>query len=452
MPYFLGAVNSRALELEAERKEQQREYTRISRALSDVKEISGRSTTRGVSLLSEAESVGLGIDNNVNQTDFNAVFDHLKGLQMVSVPLPTSHLDKLSALQEEYRNLTEELSQAKNDIDEARKYQGYTDGYDDEVTYQVKRLESIGLFEKINFKTDKCPFCGAPLESPLPGVDAMRASIIKLNESLGTISRERPRVQAYINEREATAESIRNRLRDVEASIQAIFESEERLKSIRDLDMRRALVLGWISLWIESVEKEDDYSQYDKKLKALSERLAELDELLDRENTSERVASALSNIQTDMTDWAKKLELEGQGNSFRIDLGKATVVMDKDRPIALQQMGSGSNWVGVHLIALLALHKFFISHTRPVPGFLFLDQPSQVYFPSMEHKDENKDLKAVGMIYDFISECVSELDGNLQIIITDHAQLKNASFADHVIESWWTDDKNLVPLEWINNN
>jgi len=153
--------------------------------------------------------------------------------------------------------------------------------------------------------------------------------------------------------------------------------------------------------------------------------------------------------KTDMTEWAKKLELEGQGNSYRIDLGKATVVMDKDRPIALQQMGSGSNWVGVHLIAMFALHKFFISHSRPVPGFLFLDQPSQVYFPSMEHKDENKDLKAVGMIYDFISDCISILGGKMQIIIMDHAQLDEASFKDHVIESWWDEDKNLVPIDWI---
>ena len=81
--------------------------------------------------------------------------------------------------------------------------------------------------------------------------------------------------------------------------------------------------------------------------------------------------------------------------------------------------------------------------------FLFLDQPSQVYLPSREHKDENKDLKAVGMIYDFILECVSALNGKLQVVIMDHAQLYESSFTDHVVESWWGEDKNLVPLDWI---
>ena len=449
LPYFLGAVNGRALELEAERKEKRREYIRISRALADAKELNGSSTTRGVALLSEAVSVGLANERDVDQTDFNSLFDYLKGLQMVSAPVPESHLDKLTKLQEEYRKLTEELSQVETDIREAKEYRGYTDGYGNEVTHQIKRLESIGLFEKLNFETDRCPFCSASLEEPLPGVEAMKASIHKLNESLGTISRERPSLQTYITEHEVIAESIRNRRRDVDAAIQAIYESEERLRGIRDLNTRRALVLGRISLWIESVAREEDYSQYEEKLNSLSERMNELDQLLDRVNTTERVESALSNMQTDMTEWAKRLELEGKGNSYRIDLGKATVVMDKDRPIALHQMGSGSNWVGVHLIAMFALHKFFILHMRPVPGFLFLDQPSQVYFPSMEQKDENKDLKAVGMIYDFISECVTAMNGKLQIIIVDHAQLDEPSFTDHVIESWWDEDENLVPLNWI---
>ena len=50
-------------------------------------------------------------------------------------------------------------------------------------------------------------------------------------------------------------------------------------------------------------------------------------------------------------------------------------------PIPMSRMGSGENWVGYHLIGHLALHKWFALQKRPVPRFLFLDQPSQVYFP-----------------------------------------------------------------------
>ena len=93
------------------------------------------------------------------------------------------------------------------------------------------------------------------------------------------------------------------------------------------------------------------------------------------------MGSALSIVQNDMTRWAEFLDMEDAGSPYRIDMGKVTVVVDQSRPIPLREMGSGSNWLGAHLISLLGLHKFFASNGRPVPGFLFLDQPSQVYFP-----------------------------------------------------------------------
>ena len=66
-----------------------------------------------------------------------------------------------------------------------------------------------------------------------------------------------------------------------------------------------------------------------------------------------------------------------------------------------QRLGSGENWVGYHLIAHFAIHKWFVSQERPVPRFLFVDQPSQVYFPADRDIDgsmegiENEDREAV---------------------------------------------------------
>jgi hypothetical protein len=86
-----------------------------------------------------------------------------------------------------------------------------------------------------------------------------------------------------------------------------------------------------------------------------------------------------------MTEWARQLELEHSDSPYRLDLNKLTVVADRpERPIPMERMGGGENWLGCHLIALLALHKHFIERNRPVPHFLILDQPTQVYFPTEE--------------------------------------------------------------------
>ena len=162
----------------------------------------------------------------------------------------------------------------------------------------------------------------------------------------------------------------------------------------------------------------------------------------------ERKQSALSRIQEDMTKWAKELQLEHCDNPYRLDLNKVTVIVDKpERPVPLKQLGSGSNWVGVHLIAYFALQHYFIGAKRPVPRFMFLDQPSQVYFPS-EFDEKKTDWNEVNKIYQFVIDRTTELQGQLQVIIVDHADLKKDSFREFIRENWWPDDKNLVPIDW----
>lgn len=159
------------------------------------------------------------------------------------------------------------------------------------------------------------------------------------------------------------------------------------------------------------------------------------------------MTSILSKIQFDMTEWARLLNLEYSDYPYRYDPKKATVIVDKERPVELSQLGSGSNWVGVHLITYMAFHKQFINKNSPVPNFLFLDQPSQVYFPSSEN---DMDMEAVKKIYSFLNDQVNSYKGEMQIIIVDHAQLDATYFKDNVIETWRFNNK-LVPVDWYNN-
>ena len=120
----------------------------------------------------------------------------------------------------------------------------------------------------------------------------------------------------------------------------------------------------------------------------------------------------------------------------------------------MERMGSGANWVGYHLIAHLALHKWFATKQRPVPRFLFLDQPSQVYFPqdpdieSRLGESEDDDRRAVAKMYHTAKDVVDSLNGGLQIVMTDHADIDEEWFQACVIERWRGGLK-LVPEEWL---
>lgn len=155
-----------------------------------------------------------------------------------------------------------------------------------------------------------------------------------------------------------------------------------------------------------------------------------------------------------MTDWARRLYLEHSSSPLRLDVKKLTIVADTvDGPVPMDHMGSGENWVGYHLIAHLALHQWFVQRSRPVPRFLFLDQPSQVYFPpekdaegSLEQLSDN-DRAAVARMFQLVFDVVREVTPSLQVVITEHADLSDDWYQAAVIERWRAGPK-LVPEDW----
>jgi hypothetical protein len=100
-----------------------------------------------------------------------------------------------------------------------------------------------------------------------------------------------------------------------------------------------------------------------------------------------------------------------------------------------------------------AVHKWFIEHNRPVPRFLILDQPSQVYYPT--DKDAEGSLDVLGesdrdwviRLFRWIDQRVADLKGGLQVIVTDHAEVDEPWFAESVVEHW-RNGKALVPNDW----
>jgi hypothetical protein len=135
-----------------------------------------------------------------------------------------------------------------------------------------------------------------------------------------------------------------------------------------------------------------------------------------------RKQSAINQISVMISEWAKILDLEHFEYPNRFDLNRLTVMVDRNRPVPLQQLGSGANRLGCHLVVLFALHTFMHKNKRPIPGFLFLDKPSQVFFPP-ETNNIQVDNREIRKVYRFIFDKIKELYPNMQVIIIDHADI-----------------------------
>lgn len=454
IPYFLGAISEEALALENERSILKRKLTLEKRKLEENRYLMGGGSERAISLIGEARQAGL-IDAST-QIDYQNYREMYSVLQTAMNWSPSmigsnSGMDRLTFLQSKLQEIRDEFDEIGISLDNARKFVGETAGYSGEAQHQKMRLESIGLFEQLNFNPGKCPLCSGTLEQPLPSVERIKASIVNLDKSIANVTREQPKLRAFISDLEREREKKQEEIKALEAEIDGLYQQESERARLRDINARRGKVVGRISLWVESVENDTESEKQEQVVKRIEGRIKEIDDILDRDSVEERKQSALSRIQEDMTKWAKALQLEHSDNPYRLDLNKVTVVVDKpERPVPLKQLGSGSNWVGVHLIAYFALQRFFVNANRPVPRFLFLDQPSQVYFPS-ELDEKQIDWNEVNKMYQFIIDRTNELNGKLQVIVVDHADLKEDSFRQFICENWWPIDKNLVPIDWYEN-
>ena len=449
LPYFLGIVNEETLALENERALLKRNLAVEKRGLEELKMLQGGGLQKGISLVSEARSVGLLLDDCLDYDNFNEIYRALLETagDWKPIEVTTIGMDKLSFLQNELSKIRSEADSIAEDIRNAKSFAGETNGFVSEIEHQKIRLQSIGLFETLSFEPSDCPLCANALSNPLPSVDAIKTAIKNLDANLTSVSREKPKLRKYIDELEHKLQELKEKERVFKAEIDGVYAENQDAMLLRDLNSRRAKTLGRISLWLESVQIADNNSAKEAAVLTMQRRLEEIDKLLDRDDVEDRKKSILNRMSVEMSQWAKELQLEHSDNPYRLDMGKATVVVDKpERPVPLQQLGSGSNWVGIHLIAYFAPHKYFISMNRPVPRCLFIDQPSQVYFPS-DMDAKNTDREEVNNLYKFIFDRVKEMKGEMQVILVDHADLNNDEFQKSVIEKWWGEEK-LIPESW----
>ena len=216
------------------------------------------------------------------------------------------------------------------------------------------------------------------------------------------------------------------------------------------------MIKGRLSLYLENIPSNDMDSSDDKlEAESISEQIRTLEAQLNNETLTERLESILSYISAQITSLARRLEIEHSDYPMRLDLKKLTIVADhaQDGPIPMPKMGSGETWVGLHLVTHLVLHDWFFKTKRPVPQFLFLDQPSQAYFPpdtSAEQVREqtnetNPDRESIIRMFNLI---IDETN-NFQVIISEHADIREDWYQTLVRENWWDGNNKLVPVEWI---
>jgi len=453
LPYFLGAVNEDSLLIENEITQLKKQLNRLVREKRENEKIKSEGLSQAFSLIEEAKEIGL-LSKDINPENQTDAYVHLQTVskweyQPFEVKAENSGLKELIDKRNELKS---ELGKISDNKKAATDYLRNSFGYSNEVKQQEIRLETINLFkENSEFDENCCPLCDSTLDVPIPTIQNINSSLKNIKDDLRFTKAESPRIQSYIETVDSQYHEIETELKKIEKSISALYLESEKARTVRDLNIRRGKIIGRVSLFLESTEQDVDLTNIDNKIESLKNKILELEKSVDSENEKEKLLSILNKINLQMSKWVENLDVEYENDPIRFDLNKLTMFIDTDKkPIALPQIGSGANWVAYHLLIIFALHQHFIQNNRPVPRFIIIDQPTQVYYPP--EKTDNlievsSDEIAVNKMFDFMFSVVSSLSPNLQVIVTDHAYLKSNDFVESVREVW-RDGLKLIPNDW----
>lgn len=460
LPYFVGAVDVDTIALSRELSERQRDLRRARARLERARVSSDREVEGAAGLLAEAGVLGL-TDPAQEFRGGNAV-EELRRVRDLDLDQrvddgATQTDAVLAPLRARQRELTSYMAGLEHRLSVLTRSTQETAAFRDELDEQRHRLGAIGLVHagSPDEASAACPVCGQEVTADLDQVSAIRSDLSELDARLGDLREHQPVATGTRRQVEDALRQLRSELREVTLGIDAAVGASGQVATTGDLRARQSFLQGRATEFLASLPQGDaSVQRLTQEVERLERETSELEDRLNPASFLGRTASLLRVISTDVTGWARRLLLGYGDEGVQIDPNALTIVADtRQGPVELDRMGSAANIMGYHVTAHLALHKWFVEQDRPVPNFLVLDQPSQVYFPDdvrlMEDEEiSDEDRARITSLYELIRDVVAGLDGRLQVIVLDHANLAQDWFQAAVVENW-RNGHALVPHEWI---
>ncbi len=461
LPILLGVSSSDRYELEAKLRAAQRDYKISAKLLEQARETVDVAQQKAISLYSEAQTVG--VLRGRAETESDSV-DLVEALRPALLWKPTSVPDadngRIGRLEREIGDLRSERREFQARVDSAHQYAKKAGGFESEAAEQKDRLASIKAFPK-NAATGEWqwPFCEQNLAMDSPLAEVLLKELRSLDEELKVVVGEKPKLDAYVVDLEKNIDDLSDRIKNKEVELAAAISASELLSQMGSRNNAAARVVGRISLFLENLVSNKQLLEREVEHQRLKAKVDALEAKIDGDNSQERLTSILSNISAQVFRFIDQFEAEFKKVPVRLDLVRMTVVFDRpERFVPMSRTGGGENHLAYHLSALLALHWFAAKNNRPIPRFLLIDQPTQVYFPSediykaadgsVEKTQEDADLSAVRRLFAFLLSFTQNEVPGFQIIVTEHANLRDAWFQEALVEKPWSKPPSLVPEEW----
>lgn len=317
----------------------------------------------------------------------------------------------------------------------------------------VVNLKQFSSPKNVHISASVCPFCHTEKDSLRQSAEKLKRAITKVSGNLAQARPMKAKFESSLVDVQRDIEVVSNTVTGLNQQITEIEHTDEQLAKQKSLYESILIQKAKLVALLDTLNMADDI-ELDKEIKELKKQLKKITDALKEYEVQKGLTEASDKVNEYMADIGTHFEFEASYKPINLRFSFETFdlyhLTPDDERIYLRSMGSGANWLYCHVTLFLAMHKYFaeLGEKCAIPSVLFLDQPTQVYFPNFnrdnsatfeEQKaqearqrdslniDQNidEDIKAVENLFSQLSIYCSDLEEKIgfspQIIVTDHA-------------------------------
>lgn len=372
-------------------------------------------------------------------------------LDIIIVPEKINH--NSDAITQRYNQLKLDRTQKTAEL---RKLQRQAASINKHIQEEGRFVENVKQFSSpshVHISTSICPFCHTEKGTLRESAEKLRQAIEKVSGNLAQARPMKAKFESSLLEVQREIEVFDRDLTILSLQITEIEATETKLMEQKSLYESILMQKAKLFALLDTLNMADD-AALEKQIDGLNKQLRHIKKELELYNVQKGLETAAATVNEYMAQIGSNFEFEASYKPINLHFSFETFdlyhLTPENEKIYLRSMGSGANWLYSHVTLFLALHKYFaeLGDKCAIPSILFLDQPTQVYFPNFNRdnsesfeaqksqeaeqrktlnvaQDIDEDIKAVENLFSQLSIYCDdlELDNGFspQIIVTDHA-------------------------------
>lgn len=375
------------------------------------------------------------------------------------------NIDNLNILKFEYSidsNLQRSINELEYKLDSQTRLVDNLRIEEENIRNQIKHIDTANLMLQVDTSIGKyskrCPMCDSSIESEIKVFENAKQKIFEEKNFLHSINRDiLNEKHSKINEQLIMELSV---LKSLNIDIKTLKKDLKDADTIKSKEQLLYEIKGMIKNNIETIIRYNKLLTSNETINKLENDLEQLKKDLssvDLKKMKQEAELLIGQYATEMLD---KLTFDraGYGDpNLKFDIKDVTAYQHNfknNKIYNLSDIGSAENHLSFHLAVFLGLHKYIVAQTQSIlPSLIFLDQPSQVYFPTDDDfKNKRGDIKKVEHMYKSIIGFIEEINkismfNKIQIIVVDHFYSSEEWYQKHLVEARWDKETGLALIK-----